>query len=359
MRLIWPKAGSFAPLIPFPDYSNPSTSHTNIHSMHPINEQLLMGAQVAAALQERMKHTIVGQEHLRERLLVALLSGGHILLEGLPGLAKTLAIKTLAEAVGARFGRIQFTPDMLPADVTGTLIYSQREEAFKVKRGPIFAHFVLADEINRAPAKVQSALLEAMQEGQVTLGEQTLRLPELFMVMATQNPIEQEGTYPLPEAQTDRFMMKVKVGYPSPDEEVQIVTAHLNPAAHAKDNSPVAGIDDIMKARDCVRQVYVDPRITEYAVRLVWATRAPEDYGLEAMKPLIATGASPRAGINLCLAARALALMKGRTYVLPDDVRELAPDVLRARLCLTYEADAEEMGPDDIVSQIVRHIPLP
>lgn len=308
-------------------------------------------------LVEGMNRTIVGQKHLINSLLIGLLADGHILLEGVPGLAKTLAIKTLSALIEAKFGRLQFTPDLLPADVTGTLIYSQADESFKVKKGPIFANFVLADEINRAPAKVQSALLEAMQEHQVTIGDDTYRLPEPFLVMATQNPIEQEGTYELPEAQTDRFMLKVVIDYPTLDEEKRIMRAHINDSFTTP--RPVTDTQRIMQARQLVKEVYVDERIEQYVADLVFATRYPEQYKLADMKPYIAFGGSPRASINLALAARACAFVKRRGYVVPEDVREVAADVLRHRIGLTYEAEASEVTSDDIVKEILNKVEVP
>ena len=309
-------------------------------------------------LTKGMNQIIVGQSHLVESLLVPLLADGHVLLEGVPGLAKTLAIKTLASLVNADFNRIQFTPDLLPADVVGTLVYSQRSETFSVKHGPIFAHFVLADEINRAPAKVQSALLEAMQEHQVTIGENTMPLPNPFFVMATQNPIDQEGTYALPEAQTDRFMLKILVDYPTLEEERAIARRHLD-GSIAAPVQPITDVAHILAARDAVKQIYVDERITQYAADLVRATRFPAEYGQAALEPMISCGASPRATINLVLAARALALIRQRGYVVPEDVRDMAPEVLRHRVALTYEAEAEQMTADDVVAQIIAAVPLP
>lgn len=308
-------------------------------------------------LTEGMHRTIVGQKHLIDSLLIGLLAGGHILLEGVPGLAKTLAIKTLASLVEAKFGRLQFTPDLLPADVIGTLIYSQKDETFKVKHGPIFANFVLADEINRAPAKVQSALLEAMQEHQVTIGDNTYPLPEPFLVLATQNPIEQEGTYELPEAQTDRFMLKVVISYPTIDEEKRIIRAHLNGSFETP--GPVTDLSRIMKARQLVGDVYLDERIEQYIADIVFATRYPEQYKLAELKDYIAYGGSPRAGINLALAARACAFIKRRGYVVPEDVREVAADVIRHRIGLTYEAEASNVTPDQIIEEILGKVEVP
>ena len=304
-----------------------------------------------------MNQVIVGQKHLVESLLIGLLSDGHILLEGVPGLAKTLAIKTLADLIKANFSRIQFTPDLLPADVLGTQIYSQKTEEFKIKRGPIFANFVLADEINRAPAKVQSALLEAMQERQITIGEQTFKLDDPFLVLATQNPIEQEGTYPLPEAQTDRFMLKVVIGYPKKEEEQQIIRQNIT--GERKKVLPVLSTAEIIKAREIVRQVYIDEKIEKYIIDIVFATRQPEQYGLEKLKPMINFGGSPRASINLALAARAYAFIHRRGYVIPEDVRAVCYDVLRHRIGLTYEAEANNMTTEDIITEVLNAVQVP
>lgn len=304
-----------------------------------------------------MDRVIVGQKHLVESLLIGLLSDGHILLEGVPGLAKTMAIKTLASLIDAKYSRIQFTPDLLPADVIGTMIYSQKTEEFSVKKGPIFANFVLADEINRAPAKVQSALLEAMQERQVTIGEQSFILKAPFLVMATQNPIEQEGTYPLPEAQMDRFMMKVLIDYPKKDEEARIL--RMNISGEREDIKPVLSAEEILEARKVVRQVYMDEKIERYIVDLVFATRFPQDYGLSSLKDMISFGGSPRASINLALAARAYAFIKHRGYVIPEDVRAVAHDVLRHRIGLSYEAEANNMTSDEIISEILNAVQVP
>ena len=310
-----------------------------------------------AELMDGMNRTIVGQKHLTDALLIGLLSNGHILLEGVPGLAKTLAVKTLSALIDAKFSRLQFTPDMLPADVTGTQIYSARQESFTVKQGPVFANFVLADEINRAPAKVQSALLEAMQEHQVTIGDQTFALPEPFLVMATQNPIEQEGTYTLPEAQLDRFMMKVVIGYPTPDEEKRIIRRHVN--GEFPNPTPVVTAQRILEARGFVKQIYIDERIEQYITDIVFATRYPEQYRLGDLKHYIAYGGSPRASINLALAARSCAFVKRRGYVIPEDIREVAPDVLRHRIGLTYEADAAEIRQDDIITELLNKVEVP
>lgn len=309
------------------------------------------------ALTMGMNQVIVGQKHLVESLLIGLLSDGHILLEGVPGLAKTLAIKTLSDLIKADFSRIQFTPDLLPADVLGTQVYSQKNEEFKIKRGPIFANFVLADEINRAPAKVQSALLEAMQERQITIGEETFRLDEPFLVLATQNPIEQEGTYPLPEAQTDRFMLKVVIGYPKKEEEQQIIRQNIS--GEKKQILPILSTEDIKKARSVVREVYLDEKIEKYIVDIVFATRYPENYGLESLKDMIQFGGSPRASINLALAARAYAFIHRRGYVVPEDVRAVCYDVLRHRIGLTYEAEAQNMSTEDIITEILNKVEVP
>ena len=301
-----------------------------------------------------MDRVIVGQKHLVDSLLIGLLSDGNILLEGVPGLAKTLAIKTLAQLIDATYSRIQFTPDLLPADVTGTMIYSQKDEKFQVKQGPVFANFVLADEINRAPAKVQSALLEAMQEKQVTIGSDTFQLPNPFLVMATQNPIEQEGTYPLPEAQMDRFMLKVVIGYPTIEEEKKIIRENIAGALPAV--TPVTSAQDIIKAREVVREVYIDEKIEQYIADIVFATRYPDRYGL---KDMISFGGSPRASINLAKAARAYAFIKRRGYVVPEDVRAIAHDVLRHRIGLTYEAEASNVTSEEIVSKIINKVEVP
>ena len=304
-----------------------------------------------------MDQVIVGQKHLVESLLIGLLSDGHVLLEGVPGLAKTLAIKTLASLIDAQYSRIQFTPDLLPADVIGTMVYSQKDETFQVKKGPVFANFVLADEINRAPAKVQSALLEAMQERQVTIGKETFRLPEPFLVLATQNPIEQEGTYPLPEAQVDRFMLKVVIDYPKLEEEKLIIRQNIN--GERLNVKPILKADEIIEARKVVRQVYLDEKIEKYIVDIVFATRYPEKYDLKELKDMIGFGGSPRASINLALAARSYAFIKRRGYVIPEDVRAVAHDVLRHRIGLTYEAEASNMTSDEIVSKILNKVEVP
>ncbi len=328
-----------------------------IVDIRELNERIERQSAFVDALMLGMNQTIVGQKHLVESLLIGLLSDGHILLEGVPGLAKTLAIKTLAQLIDADFSRIQFTPDLLPADVIGTLIYSQKKDEFSVKQGPIFANFVLADEINRAPAKVQSALLEAMQERQVTIGEETFKLPAPFLVMATQNPIEQEGTYPLPEAQVDRFMLKVVVNYPQKEEEKLIIRQNIGEAKVV--GKPILKVDDILEARKVVREVYMDEKIERYIVDIVFATRYPEDYGLKALKNMISFGGSPRASINLALAARAYAFIKRRGYVIPEDVRAVAFDVLRHRIGLSYEAEANNLTSEEIINEILNAVEVP
>ena len=322
-----------------------------------LNERIQKESEFVDILSLEMGKVIVGQKHLVENLMIALLSNGHILLEGVPGLAKTLAISTLAKAVNVKFSRIQFTPDLLPADVTGTLIYSQKKETFEVHKGPIFANFVLADEINRAPAKVQSALLEAMQERQVTLGEGTYNLPEPFLVMATQNPIEQEGTYPLPEAQVDRFMLKVIVNYPNKEEEKRIL--RMNTTGVFPQPKAVLGPEDIIRAREIVREVYMDEKIERYIVDIVYATRTPEEYGLPELKSLISFGASPRASISLASAARAYDFIKRRGYVIPEDVSAVFPEVLRHRVVLSYEAEAENVTTEQIIEKIINAVIVP
>ena len=322
-----------------------------------LNERIERQSAFVTNLMTGMDQTIVGQRHLVESLLIGLLSDGHVLLEGVPGLAKTLAIKTLAQLIDAKFSRIQFTPDLLPADVTGTMIYSQKDERFMVEQGPVFANFVLADEINRAPAKVQSALLEAMQEREVTIGKQTFQLPSPFLVLATQNPIEQEGTYPLPEAQVDRFMLNVVISYPKLEEEKKIIRQNISGQRQAV--RPVLSTKEIMEAREVVRQVYLDEKIEQYITDIVFATRFPENYGLKDIKDFIEFGGSPRASINLALAARAYAFIKRRGYVIPEDVRAVAHDVLRHRIGLTYEAEANNVTADEIVSKILNKVEVP
>lgn len=322
-----------------------------------LNEKIEKKSIFVQTLTNGMDKVIVGQKHLVESLLIGLLSDGHILLEGVPGLAKTLAIKTLAQLIDARYNRVQFTPDLLPADVIGTMIYSQRNEEFSVKHGPIFANFVLADEINRAPAKVQSALLEAMQERQVTIGEETYKLPKPFLVMATQNPIEQEGTYPLPEAQVDRFMLKVVISYPTKEEEAKIIRQNIFETPEI--TKPVVSVDEILEARKVVREVYIDEKIEKYIVDIVFATRYPDQFGLNNLSEMIDFGASPRASINLALAARTYAFIKRRGYVIPEDIRAVCHDVLRHRIGLTYEAEANNITSEEIISEILNKIEVP
>ncbi len=328
-----------------------------MQDIRELNERIERESSFVDALTMGMNQTIVGQKHLVESLLIGLLSDGHILLEGVPGLAKTLAIKTLSDLIKCDFSRIQFTPDLLPADVIGTQIYSQKNEEFSIKRGPIFANFVLADEINRAPAKVQSALLEAMQERQITIGDKTFKLDDPFLVLATQNPIEQEGTYPLPEAQTDRFMLKVVIGYPKKEEEQQIIRQNIT--GERKKTMPILNKEDIIKARDIVRQVYIDEKIERYIVDIVFATRFPEDYGLGNLKDMISFGGSPRASINLALAARAYSFIHRRGYVVPEDIRAVCYDVLRHRIGLSYEAEANNMTSEDIITEILNAVEVP
>jgi len=322
-----------------------------------INDKIEKESAFVDLLTLEMNKVIVGQKHMVERLLIGLLGKGHILLEGVPGLAKTLAINTLSQAVKGSFSRIQFTPDLLPADVIGTMIYNIKENDFSIKKGPIFANFVLADEINRAPAKVQSALLEAMQEKQVTIGDKTFKLQEPFLVMATQNPVEQEGTYPLPEAQVDRFMLKAVIDYPKLDEEQLIVRNNLNSNnAHVK---PVVTTKQILSAQQTVKEVYMDEKIENYILNLIFATRYPEKYNLESIKPLISFGASPRGSINLATAAKCHAFLRRRGYVIPEDVRAIIYDILRHRIGLTYEAEAENVTSEDIITQIINEVEVP
>lgn len=328
-----------------------------IVDIRELNERIEKQSAFITNLTTGMDQVIVGQKHLIESLLIGLLSDGHVLLEGVPGLAKTLAIKTMASLIDAQYNRIQFTPDLLPADVIGTMIYSQKDETFLVKKGPIFANFILADEINRAPAKVQSALLEAMQERQVTIGKETFPLPEPFLVMATQNPIEQEGTYPLPEAQVDRFMLKIIIDYPQIEEEKQIIRQNIN--GEKKIVRSILKTDEIIEARKVVQQVYLDEKIEKYIVDIVFATRYPEKYDLKDLKGMIGFGGSPRASINLALAARSYAFIKRRGYVIPEDVRAVAHDVLRHRIGLTYEAEADNLTSDEIVSKILNKVEVP
>ena len=329
----------------------------NTVDIKALNERIQQESSFVDMISMEMNKVIVGQKHLVEGLMIGMLSNGHILLEGVPGLAKTLAINTLAHIINAKFSRIQFTPDLLPADVIGTMIYSQKREEFVVKKGPIFANFILADEINRAPAKVQSALLEAMQERQVTIGDMTYKLEEPFLVMATQNPIEQEGTYPLPEAQVDRFMLKVVIDYPKLEEEKLIIRQNIN--GDKFEVKPILKADEIIEARKVVRQVYLDEKIEKYIVDIVFATRYPEKYDLKELKDMIGFGGSPRASINLALAARSYAFIKRRGYVIPEDVRAVAHDVLRHRIGLTYEAEASNMTSDEIVSKILNKVEVP
>ena len=322
-----------------------------------LNERIERQSSFVTNLTAGMDQIIVGQKHLVESLLIGLLSDGHVLLEGVPGLAKTLAIKTLASLIDAQYSRVQFTPDLLPADVIGTMVYSQKDETFQVKKGPVFANFVLADEINRAPAKVQSALLEAMQERQVTIGTETFPLPEPFLVLATQNPIEQEGTYPLPDAQVDRFMLKVVIDYPKMEEEKMIIRQNIN--GDKFNVKPILKAQEIIEARKVVRQVYLDEKIERYIVDIVFATRYPEKYDLKELKDMIGFGGSPRASINLALAARTYAFIKRRGYVIPEDVRAVAHDVLRHRIGLTYEAEASNLTSDEIISKILNKVEVP
>jgi MoxR-like ATPase len=331
---------------------------TPADSIRMLSEKIAAELPLVRLVQQEMAKVIVGQERMTERLLIALLADGHILLEGVPGLAKTLAIKTLADTIGGHFSRVQFTPDLLPADITGTMIYNQKTQSFSVTKGPVFANFVLADEINRAPAKVQSALLEAMQERQVTIGDETFPLPKPFLVMATQNPVEQEGTYPLPEAQVDRFMMKVFLGYPKKEEEKMILRSNVRLAGMDKAQQVIQP-NDIIRLRDLVREVYLDEKIEQYIVDIVFATREPDTYGLAEIQPLISFGASPRASINLALAGKAYAFIRGRAYVIPEDIRAIAPDVLQHRLGLTYEAEAENMTAIDLVQKILSKVEVP
>ena len=341
------------------EYTNQKNNRKMAESIdiRELNIRIEQQSAFVNSLTSGMNRVIVGQKHLIDSLLIGLLSDGHILLEGVPGLAKTLAIKTLAQLIDSKYSRIQFTPDLLPADVVGTMVYSQRDEKFHVKQGPVFANFVLADEINRAPAKVQSALLEAMQEHQVTIGSETFDLPSPFLVMATQNPIEQEGTYQLPEAQVDRFMLKVIISYPNIDEEKLIIRENIH--GSLPEVTPVTTGKDILEAREVVRQVYLDEKIEQYIADMVFATRYPERYGLDDLKNLITFGGSPRASINLAKAARAYAFIKRRGYVVPEDVRAVAHDVLRHRVGLSYEAEAANVTSEEIVSKIINKVEVP
>jgi MoxR-like ATPase len=327
------------------------------HEIREITRQIEEHSAFVDDLLKQIQTEIVGQKKMVERLLIGLLADGHILLEGVPGLAKTMAAKSLAMAIEARFQRIQFTPDLLPADLIGTLIYSQKDGEFKVKKGPIFANFILADEINRAPAKVQSALLEAMQERQVTIGQETFQLDAPFLVLATQNPIEQEGTYPLPEAQVDRFMLKVVINYPQREEEREILHRHGIP--HALSIKPVVSKDQILKARQAAAQIYVDEKIENYVLDIVFATRQPDKFGLAKLREFIAYGASPRATLYLIQAARCHAFLRHRGFVIPDDIKEVGPEILRHRITVTYEAEAEEIGSEQVIQEIFNHIEVP
>ncbi|AFN73643.1 ATPase associated with various cellular activities AAA_3 [Melioribacter roseus P3M-2] len=322
-----------------------------------LNEKIRRESEFIDILFNEIGKVIVGQKYMLERLVIGLLGNGHVLLEGVPGLAKTLAIKTLASSMKAKFQRIQFTPDLLPADLIGTLIYNQKDGNFTIKKGPVFSNFILADEINRAPAKVQSALLEAMQERQVTIGDTTFKLDEPFLVLATQNPIEQEGTYPLPEAQVDRFMLKVKITYPTREEELKIMK--LNSTQSLPEVKQVINPDDILRARSLVNEVYMDEKVEKYILDIVFATRNPKDYGLDELSDLISYGASPRATINLALGARAMAFIRRRGYVIPEDVRSICYDVLRHRIAVTYEAEAEEITSEKIIQTILNRVEVP
>ena len=326
-------------------------------NINELNELVASNHNFAEMIVRGMDQRIVGQKHLVDSLLVALLANGHVLLEGVPGLAKTLAIKTLAQLIDAKYSRIQFTPDLLPADVTGTMVYSVQKEQFQIKRGPIFANFILADEINRAPAKVQSALLEAMQERQVTIGDNTFRLDSPFLVMATQNPIEQEGTYPLPEAQVDRFLLKVIIGYPTRNEEREIVRQNINPEQKAV--TPILRPEAVTEAQKIVEQIYLDEKIERYIVDIVFATRFPSEYNLPDLQSIISFGASPLASIGLARAARAYAFLRNRGYVIPEDVRAVCHDVLRHRIGLSYEAEANNISADEVVSDILNKVEVP
>ena len=323
-----------------------------------LNQEIRIGSEFVERLNEETAKVIIGQKHMIERLMLGLLADGHILLEGLPGLAKTLAINTLSKAVSANFNRIQFTPDLLPADIIGTMIYNPIKAEFTVRKGPIFSNFILADEINRAPAKVQSALLEAMQEKQVTIGKETFKLDAPFLVMATQNPIEQEGTYPLPEAQVDRFMLKVKIGYPTKEEEKQIIQLNLGKGLLQPIN-PITTTEQILKARKLIKKIYMDEKIEQYIIDIVFATRDPKSYGMADLENLINYGGSPRASINLAKASKAYAFLQRRGFVIPEDVRKVCDDVMRHRIGLTYEAEAENITQEDIIKRILDAVPVP
>jgi MoxR-like ATPase len=327
-------------------------------NLEAVNEKVRQQADWINTLRAEIGKVIIGQQYLIDRLLVGLLADGHVLLEGVPGLAKTLSVKTLADSIHAAFSRIQFTPDLLPADIIGTLIYNPKSGEFSTKQGPVFANIVLADEINRAPAKVQSALLESMQERQVTIGEHTFALPHPFLVLATENPIDQEGTYPLPEAQVDRFMLKLQIGYPSREEEMQILNSQAT-TGEKPSASAVVTPEQILSARGTINEIYLDPKISSYIIDLVFCTREPDSHGLDELKPLIQFGASPRATIFLTLAAKAWAFLNGRGYVTPQDVKSIAPDILRHRIMLTYEAEAEEWSTESVVQRILETVPVP
>lgn len=337
---------------------NTSSTLTPAENIRLLTEKIQAESPLINLMNKEMTKVIVGQDKMLTRLLIALFANGHVLLEGVPGLAKTLAIKTLSDVVGGDFNRVQFTPDLLPADITGTQIYNQKTQAFSVTKGPVFANFILADEINRAPAKVQSALLEAMQERQVTIGDETFKLPDPFLVLATQNPIEQEGTYPLPEAQVDRFLLNVILDYPTKEEEMLILRTNVRKEG-LDSAKQVVSPEDVIRIRSLVREVYLDEKIEKYIIDIVFATRDPNAYGLINIEPLISFGASPRASINLALAGKAYAFLKGRAYVIPDDIREVAVDVIQHRLGLTYEAEAEGVSAKDIVERIVARIEVP
>ncbi|MDR1196563.1 MAG: MoxR family ATPase [Endomicrobium sp.] len=328
----------------------------DLADINALNEKVRGKSVFASRLLDEISNTVVGQKYVLERMLIGLLSDGHILLEGLPGLAKTLAVKSMAATIRASYKRIQFTPDLLPADITGTLIYNPQSGDFTIKKGPVFANIILADEINRAPAKVQSALLEAMQEKQVTIGDTTFALPKPFLVMATQNPIEQEGTYPLPEAQVDRFMLKLKVGYPGKEDEKIILEKMTHKHEEVK---PIVSVEEIQEAKNLIEHIYVDDKVKNYIVDIVFASRKPEEYKLDELKNLIAYGASPRATINLTLAAKAYAFLQGRAYVMPEDIKIIGPDVLRHRILITYEAEADSITSDDIIEKIFCGVEVP
>lgn len=324
-----------------------------------VNEQVEQKSSFIERIKKELSEKIVGQTYMIDRLLIGLLSNGHVLLEGVPGLAKTLTIKSLASAVQGQFSRIQFTPDLLPADVIGTMIYHQHKAEFVVRKGPVFANFILADEINRAPAKVQSALLEAMQEKQVTISDASYKLPEPFLVLATQNPLEQEGTYMLPEAQVDRFMLKVVVGYPTKQEELQIIRQEASSQSNSNAIRPIITLDEIKEARELVSKIYMDEKIEKYILDIVFATRYPEQYGLDRLKPFISYGGSPRASINLALAGKAHAFMQGRGYVIPEDIKAICKDVMRHRIGITYEAEAENTSSENIIDDILKTVQVP